>query len=385
MDGRTFASKFYRRACCCVLFFLAAAASFNGFYDKWHFREPGVSGDTYPANGGMSGYGLAEMLDGTAARPFVYRQLIPALANRLDSSTPKPIQDLLWKNVGRCESASALFVDTTYSFRYTVVYAVTFLFAWLSVVAMYLVCKALGLPPAACVLSPVLMILLIPYLSSVGGYFYDYAELAFMALALWMALKFDWWWMLPLVALAAWNKESFLLVTLTLYPILRRRHSSARALAGTALLAATCAAVYWAVSLRFAHNPGGHLLPQWRFQLDFLLHPQNSLGMEETYGIKMFRSFSPLPLALIAWTAWRGWPRLPLAIRRHGQIAAAINLPLFLLFCAPGETRDFSLLYMVFLLLVAVNFAAEMKDPDASDPTGAPQETQETQECLEVP
>lgn len=380
MDGRPFSSRLYRGACCCVLFFLAASASFNGFYDKWHFREPGVTGASNPANGSMSGYNLADMLSGTAARPFVYRQLIPATANWLGSTIPKPVQGFLWKHLSRDGSPSSLSVDPAYSFRYTVVYTITFLFAWLAVFAMYLVCKALELPPAPCLLSPVLMILLIPYLSSIGGYFYDYAELAFMALALWMALKFDWWWMLPLVALATWNKESFLLVTLTLYPILRRRHSFGSALAGTALLAATCATVYWAVSSRFAQNPGGHMLVQWRLQLDFFLHPQNFFDIEQTYGIRMFRAFSLLPLALIAWTAWRGWPRLPLAIRRHGQIAAAINLPLFFLFCAPREIRDFSLLYMFFLLLLAVNFRAEMNDPDASIPVGAPHEMQEALE-----
>jgi hypothetical protein len=215
------------------------------------------------------------------------------------------------------------------------------------------------------------MILLIPYFLSVGGYFYDYPELAFLALAVWMALKYAWWWMLPLVALATWNKEPFLLATLTLYPILRRRHSRISAVVGTGALASTCAAVYWAVSSRFSQNPGHHIFVKWPLQLAYLSHPKNLIKLEQTYGISMFKAYSLFPLALIVWTVWRGWRPLPVEIRRHGQIAAAINIPLYFLFCSPGELRDLSLLYIVFMLLLAVNLAAAMKEPGPSALAGA--------------
>jgi hypothetical protein len=181
--------------------------------------------------------------------------------------------------------------------------------------------------------------------------------------------------MLPLVALATWNKETFLFVTVTLYPILRRRHTAVGALVGTTLLASTCAAVYLAIRSRFSQNAGATVLDHLRLQLDFLSHPRNLIRLDQTYGISHFRAFSLVPIALIAWTAWRGWRLLPLEIRRHGQIAAAINIPLYFLFCAPGEMRDFSMLYVVFLLLLAVNLAAETKEqrhrdtgPDACSP-----------------
>jgi hypothetical protein len=35
----------------------------------------------------------------------------------------------------------------------------------------------------------------------------------------------------------------------------------------------------------------------------------------------------------------------------------ALNFPLFLLFCAPGELRDLSMLYVTLLLLVAASLA----------------------------
>ncbi len=70
----------------------------------------------------------------------------------------------------------------------------------------------------------------------------------------------------------------------------------------------------------------------------------------------MFPAFSSLiPFALLVWTVWRGWPLLPRWAKEHAQIAAAINVPLYLLFCMPGEFRDLSLLFISFLLILAVN------------------------------
>jgi hypothetical protein len=53
---------------------------------------------------------------------------------------------------------------------------------------------------------------------------------------------------------------------------------------------------------------------------------------------------------------WRAWPFLPRAIQLHAQIAALINIPLYLLFVQPGKLRDLSMLYIAFVLVLAVNF-----------------------------
>jgi hypothetical protein len=363
MDRLSAASTLYRRTCLCLLFFVAASISFQGFYGKWHFREPGVVGGVGDTPEWR--FGLADVLEGTAIRPYVYRQLLPTLANRLDQVTPQDFKDRMYRSAGKEIEAqdfifgSPMARNPVYFFRYLLLYGFTFLSAWLAVYAMYLVCKAVGVPPMARVFAPVLMILAIPYFMSVGGYYYDYPELAFLALAVWMAWRFDWWWMLPLVAIATWNKESFLFVVLTLYPILRRRSSRPGALLGTAVLALASAAVYGMVRLQYLHNPGDTVLSKWRVQLNFLRHPANYFLVERTYGIPAFRAFTVLPLILIAWTVWRGWRLLPVEIRRHGQIAAAINFPLFFLMCSPGEMRDLSMMYIVFLLSLAANLAAE--------------------------
>jgi len=360
-------SNLYRRACICVLFFIAASASFNGFYDKWHLREAGVA--LGAANGDGDRYGLADMLNGTATRPFVYRQLLPVVANWLDKALPLDAKERIENfsfssgqgHLMDVIGASPLASDPAYSFRYLVVYTATFFFVWLSVFAMYQVCKALQFPVLACVFAPVVLILMIPYFMSLGGYYYDYPELAFLAIAAWMALEVDWWWMLPVVALASWNKETFMLITLTLYPLIRTRHSRMNAMTGTGFLFATCAAINFWIRQHYAHNGGGAVLMHLRNQIIFLIHPLNLLGMEKTYGVPAFSPSAIAPLVLIFLTVRYGWRWLPAEIRQHGQIAAAINIPLYLFFGMPGELRALSMLYILLLVLIATNLSAEFK------------------------
>lgn len=244
-----------------------------------------------------------------------------------------------------------------YFFRYLVIYLLTYLSAFVAVCAMYLACRATGLPPPPSVLAPVVIIFLIPYLQSGGGYFYDYSELAFFAMAAWFALKLDWWWMIPVVVLGTWNKESFLLFIPTLYPFFRLRSTRLGALLGAGVLYSISAAVYYALRLRFAQNPGSTVFVWWPEELKLLLHPTGLLlATRETYGIPMIMGYTIGPILLITWSVWRAWPFLPNVIKRHAQIAALINIPLYLLFAQPGKLRDLSMLHIVFLLVLAVNF-----------------------------
>jgi hypothetical protein len=355
MVNKSLADRLFYRTCIFVLFFVAASVSFNGYYDKWHFGEDGVSGED-------DRFQFEMMMDGTAFRPYIFRQMLPSAANWIDRAVPQSYKTWLYNDQAASPGAriEPIFESPTaenpvYFFRYLIVYCATFLFALLAVYAMVLVCRALNLPPLAAVIAPVIVILLFPYIESVGGYFYDYPELAFFALAVWVALKFRWGWLIPLVALGTWNKESFLFFLLTLYPLLRRRNTRLGASLVVGVLCLVSVAVYYPIRVHFAHNPGAPMESHWRDQLQYFLNWDYLMGTEKTYGIPMLKAFSLAPMALMAWTVARAWPHLPRIIQRHAQIAAAINLPLYLLFCWPGELRDLSLLYIVFLLALAVN------------------------------
>jgi hypothetical protein len=357
MNQKDSLSKLYCGSCFFVLFFIAAAASFNGYYDKWGLLDTNENGSTHGRNN------FESMVDGTAERPWVYRQLLPMLANWIDRQVSEQTKDWLFTAQSHRGSGwrgshflcSPVAASRAYFLRYWIVYAAVFMSAWISVFVMYLVCKSVGYAHATAAASAIIMILLMPYFLTHGGYLYDYPELMFLALAVWLALNFDWWWMIPMVALATWNKESFLLFIPALYPLLRRRRSRIDASIGTGVLGLICAAVYYVLRLRFQQNPGGTVIPHLTAQIQCLLHPSYFFRLEMTYGVIAVGTYNPLPVALIGWTIWRGWRYLPRTIQCYSKIAAIINIPLYILFCSPGELRDLSFLYITFLLLVAAN------------------------------
>ncbi len=354
-------SRLYYRICGFVLFFVAAAASFSGYYDKYRLLESGTVNPEFKQT-------FEAMMDGTAPRPFVYRQLLPAiaktLADAIDKAFPEKIAAWLYHGhngtpVGERFLESPIFREPQYLLRYCILYAVESLFVWLAVYALYWLGKAAGFSPVSSALGAIGMILIMPLILTGGGYFYDYPELAFMALAALISIRYAWWWLIPLVALATWNKESFLLFLPSLYPLLRQR-SSPRAsrfgpLLALAVLMSTSAAVYAYLRMKFANNPGGTVEVHLQEQIQSILHPIHGMfSIEKTYGILMPRGIYLLAALLVVATAWRGWPRLPQAFRWHAAIAAAINLPLYFVLCAPGELRDLSMLYAtLFLLIVA--------------------------------
>src|SRR6478752_3591895 len=69
-----FSTQLFHGMCLAVLLIVAAAASFSAFYEKWHFREQGARGTDLIAE-------FDRMIDGSANRPYIYRQLLPNLAN----------------------------------------------------------------------------------------------------------------------------------------------------------------------------------------------------------------------------------------------------------------------------------------------------------------
>ena len=302
------------------------------------------------------------MMDGTANRPWVYWQMLPMIGNWVDSHVPDSTQSWIY-NFKAADGRplrehffqSAIANDKRYFLRYVLVYVVTFLFAWLATYAMFRTCTSLGVDHAIASFAAIIMILGMPY---VIGYFYDFPELAFLALASWIAVDLDWWWLIPVCALATWNKESFLLFIPALYPFIRSRVSRKQAWVGTLALLAAALAVYVPIHMHFQDNPGGTVLLRLDSQIQGTNQVSKLFGHDTTYGILTLMPYNPLSLALLAWTAWRGWSLLPNVAKSHARIALVINIPLFFLFCSVGDLRDLSLLYMTLLLLIAQNLRA---------------------------
>jgi hypothetical protein len=370
-ENRFASDRLYHCAITFFLLFIAAAAAFNGFYDKWHFREPGV-------NYAMPRASFEAIIEGTADRPYVYRQLLPALTNWIDSGIPAETKERLLSPHGYNLNfvlnkviASPLAQNPVYGLRYRILYFLCFGFTLLAAIALYLALKAAGNPQPVALITTIGFLLFMPWILSVGGYYYDFPELAFFALGFWIAQRFQWWWLIPLVILATWNKESFLLSIPLFLPLLRQRLSLFMSVLATGILGLASLAEYFYIHNRFRLNGGSTVEIHFAQQFEFRHHLLRSLfDLDITYGLLTFSISSLLLLGFIAWTAWRGWPLLSKAHRQYILLAFFINLPLFYLFGQAGELRGFSMVYVGFTLLLAANIGQWLSKSPESQAAG---------------
>ncbi|MFM0053910.1 hypothetical protein [Caballeronia grimmiae] len=338
-----------------VIYYLVAAAAFHGYFAKWTFRD-----DTPQ-------FALPTMLEGTSDRPFVYRRLLPAIANEVDRATPETLReraiDWLFAE-GRAHGPIAWFYpkasdarNPKYALRYYMVFYMSFAALLLAMFAMRAVCLALKSGPASSTLAPMVIAAASPLVLTEGGYFYDFPELLFMALAVWMAITGRPLWLLAVTVVATFNKESFLFFTLTLYPFLRTSFSPPKALTLQACMLAFAGSVNMLIKLRYADNTGGiveyHLLDN----LPFFAHAKSYLRFEYNYGVVTTKGFNVIVLAIAVLLLRAGWSVLPGAVRRHVWIALVVNVPLFLLFGFQDELRNLSMLSIGVLMIVSVNIS----------------------------
>lgn len=359
---RFFNSAWYRGFLLFCAYVVVAAAVMNGFYTKWRLN------DGHPA------LGLTQMVDGTAHRPYVYRQFVPALANGIQALLPPATVARLSDRLAeprRVNSRSGLAMrypgsealSPAVTLRYHLVYYLTFAALLTSLFVMRRVALQSGAGAVAATAAPALLGLLVPFFLTEGGFFYDFVELMFIMSAVLLALGTSRQTpvrlcvLVVLAGLATWNKEAFFFFTPALYPLLRRNLPRLQAAGLVGVLLLVCGCVYLTLRMRYAGNPGTTVDYQLWDNLRFYVDPGNWVRTENTYGVLLPRGFSLVSILAFAGIAINGWTRLPLALRQHAQIAMIINVPLFLLFCSPGEMRNLSMLYPSFLCLLALALA----------------------------
>jgi hypothetical protein len=356
---RFFSSAGYRWFLLSCAYVVIAAAVINGFYTKWRLN------DGHPA------LGLSQLVEGTAHRPYVYRQFLPALANGIQAMLPETTVARISERLAdprRVNSRSGLAMRypgsealiPAVTLRYHLVYYLTFFALLAALFVMRRVCLQAGADAVAATAAPAILALLLPFFLTEGGYFYDFVELLFMMSAVLLAMGVSRHTplrvlgLLALAGLATWNKEAFFFFTPALYPLLRRNLPRAHAAALAAGLLFVCGCVYLALRMRFAGNPGSTVDYQLWDNLRFYVDPGNWLRTESTYGVLLPRGFGIVSVLAFVGIAVNGWARLPQALRQHALLALAVNVPLFVLFCSPGEMRNLSMLYPSLLGLMAM-------------------------------
>jgi hypothetical protein len=350
-------STWFYKVAAFVLFFVVASAVSSSHLDNSAIGSESSLDVIHDPRG------FAAMVDGTAERPFVYRRLVPEILNAMNALVPAKVQDKLFElhskeGVREVEkySASPLSASRVYFLRF---YSEMYLdvgFIFVGLLLAYRLGLHFGYSRPIALLAAISVFLVTAYFGA--GYIYDYPELAWMLLAVWAAAKLDWWWLLPITALATYNKESFLFYLVTLYPFLRSRTSTKLATFRLASLMLVSGLVNVYVHYRYRLNPGSvmelHLGAQLR-SLMYLFVPQ---AMHKTYGLVLPSNANIVSIVLFGWFAHRGWRLLSRTQRRHTLTAAVINFPLYFLFCVPGELRNLSMLYISILFLMLANLEA---------------------------
>ncbi len=329
-------------------FYIVAAASFSGFFVKWGFLET-IGGE----NNRNSFYAI---YDGTAYRPFVNRQLMPKIAKELN-------EKILHNNAGHIinEYQKGSVIPSIYpkakieprlSTEYHLVYFMCVLFMMLSMFIWREIGIELTGSGIAGILTAVIFAIIFPILETVGGYFYDFGELLFFSSAVLFACKGWWLALIVLVPIAEYNKESFLFFSVTLFPFLAAKLGNKKATLAILSAVIFSGLTYLYISNIYAGNTGGstefHLMRHIEQISDNWFHS------EITYGMPIGQGAYLPHILIVLWIVCNAWKNLPLQWKHHIYFALAINIPLYLLFCWPGEIRNLSMLYMGFIAMLSI-------------------------------
>jgi hypothetical protein len=339
-----------RRIVLLCVYVIVAGASFCGYFSKYAFHD-----DSPHA-------AMLLMLDGTADRPYVYRQLIPFTANLAEKAVPKAMKDRFINHL-RDEFPKYDWITNTfaratgaanpaYTLRYYLAYGLVFVSLVCALLTLRLLCLALTGNEAAATLAPLAFAIAMP-----AGNFWDFPELFFMAAAVWIAVRGRLWWLIPLTLVATVNKESFLFFVVALYPFVRARTSRRGTLVCLAVCVAVAAAVNLLLKLHYAANPGDVAQFNLMTNLHFLVDPRHYLLGDYTYGMLLPKGFNVLILFILFVIARAGWPKLPRTAQIHALLVCVINIPLYLLFGWGDEVRALSMLHVTATLLIAGSIA----------------------------
>jgi hypothetical protein len=373
--SRWFSSKLVNVLFLLFIYLLAAGAGLNGFVTKYGFHDMPDSTEA------VQRYSFSRMIDQTADRPFVYRQLLPMIARGLQNTMSPDRRAAVNERVEKALQGNWSLAHTfdrssasqaRYALDYLVVYSLTFISFFAGLLLLRSVCLTLTGSPAAATLAPLAFAALFPILMSKNGYFYDFPEVMFMALGAWLALRDRWIWLAVVTAIATLNKETYFLFALALMPFMLHGRPRLRDGLKAAVIVLAGVAMNLIVKAHYAGSPGTPIELHIQDNLHFYLNPLSYLRLAINYGVVTPNEFNLVNIVLVAALVARGWPVMSKPMRQHILICAVINFPLFFLFCAPEELRNLSMMYVSLVMLFAVGLRRWIKSESGSTlPIGA--------------
>lgn len=354
-----FTDLFTREAFILLIYMAVSASVLNIFMQSRSFRE------------GIAPFTFSKMLEGSAERPYVYRRLVPIIANYAASLVSPEEQvafvehhldEYLVKKLYFGKSRELLGYDGKpiddwspgYAIKYTAVYYILFVSLVSTLYCLRTLTRTASpnkhpLTPFV----PAVFILLLPLSFNYGNYYYDFVELFFLSVLLLTAIKGYYVFWLLLLPLAVLNKESNILVPLLYAPIIIGNSLNWRYGSLIAIGFAVSIGVYLFIQQKYSQNTGSSLVWQLEPNIEFLLTPKNYFLWSDFYApmIPFPRGFNIFLLAVLAKLVFWQWREKLSFTKGLFIVALFINFPLFILFGTLDEMRNLSFLFLPTYLL----------------------------------
>jgi hypothetical protein len=153
---------------------------------------------------------------------------------------------------------------------------------------------------------------------------------------------------------------------LTLYPLLSATFPKKKAALVTIISAFLCGCIYLYVSAQYAGNLGGAVEYHFWDHVAWSSQFSKWIDVRFVYGVYWFSGFAIFNILLIALVFKTAWKKIPQMWRTHIKFLLTINVPLYIFLCGQDEIRNFSMLYVGFVVMLSI-FIDSKINPKQSD------------------
>ena len=322
---------------------------------------------------------VVNMVNGTAFRPFVYRTLVPYIANKINASIPQKTRQIIAQTTENNSTLKLIFSDRKwkvgYASEYYIVLILMYISLWGFAFSLTYLFKGVfktheRFRDTVCLLT----ILGLPCLYTYNTYIYDFTTLFLFTLGLATVIRQKWTTYLWIFVLACINKETTILLT-CIYAIHFFRHpkldlSTYLFILGIQIVNFTSIKIV--IDWLFLHNPGSIAEFWLERNAKLLLHP---------YSIANYLQWFVLGFLVIY-----KWSEKPLFLKQ-GLLILIPLLGTTLFWGWINELRDYYEAYPIVILLIAYSMARILGVsiqtatlPSTDDPFKEPTDT-----CAKVP
>lgn len=306
---------------------------------------------------------LEKMFEGTANRPFIYRQLMIRIADAIDKAMPETSKKLAMVYLDQFELRKHFFQEgfiswDKYGFRYHLLYWFDFLAILISLLMLRQISSKYFESAILVNFAPLAFGLLLPTVFKYGGYFYDFPNLMFITMFsyYYVTRRFYAVWIVYLLAVL--NKESSVLLPFIMIPstfLTQEKYFSVKQLVG---LIVSGAIVLFSVRYHFAANPGYNFEYHMWDNIHYDLNPLTYITeWHDLYGAAIpFPAYNNIIILLpLLYIIYDGWSYADKSLHCWLVTATALSFPLFVWFGYYGEFRALDLMFIPIYLIIGMS------------------------------